>query len=115
MDVRAILVVGSPADSNSEQFAGCPLALLDVLGQSAALRLAQRLRSFGVDAVTVLFESGHRTSSPPSEGWLRSLEVEAGSLWRNCEEIFSNYAQDGAELVLVQRLGPSLDRKSGVE
>ena len=109
MDVRAILVVGSPADSNSEQFAGCPLALLDVLGQSAALRLAQQLRSFGVDAVTVLFESGHRTSSPASEGWLRSLEVEAGSLWRNCEEIFSNYAQDGAELVIVQRLGPYLE------
>jgi carbonic anhydrase/acetyltransferase-like protein (isoleucine patch superfamily) len=111
MDVRAILVVGSPADSNSEQFAACPLALLDVLGQSPALRLAERLRSFGVDAVTVLFESGHRSIPPKSSSrpWLRSLEVEPGSLWRNCEEIFSDYAQDGAEVVLVQRLGPYLE------
>lgn len=110
MDVRAILIVGSPADS-SEQFAGCPLAMLDVLGQSPVLRLATRLRSFGVDEVTILVESGHRCPLPkavPSQR-LRAMEVEAGSLWRNCEEVFSNYAQDGAELVLVQRLGPYLE------
>lgn len=112
MDVRAILVVGSPGDSASEQFAGCPVALLDVLGATPALRIAARLRSFGIDEVTVIFESGHKCPSPkpsPSERWLRSLGVEPGSLWRNCEEVFSNYAQNGAELVIVQRMGPYLE------
>lgn len=112
MDVRAILVVGSPADSASEQFAGCPLALLDVLGASPALRIAARLRTFGIDEVTVIYESGHKCPSPKpssSERWLRALETEAGTLWRSCEEVFSDYAQNGAELVIVQRMGPYLE------
>jgi hypothetical protein len=41
--------------------------------------------------------------------WLRMRAVEKGTLWDKCEEIFSAYAQDGAELVLVQRLGPYVE------
>src|SRR6516225_64814 len=53
MDVRAILLTGVPTESNNgsldrsanseEMFAGVPLALIPVLGQSVLHRLAARL------------------------------------------------------------------------
>src|SRR5690348_11884101 len=114
MDVRAIIIAGAGPDSTQERFGEHSLALLDVLGQPLALRSAQRLRRYQTDEVTLVAsrESSPmpRIRIPAVQTWFKTVEVAPeDDVWRICEQVFSEYAQNGAELVLVQRMGPYLE------
>jgi len=106
MDVRAILVVTPPEPPSGECFAEVPLALADIVGKSLVEHTCDRLRRFGVEEVAVVCEkrfhnSLHFFGGPPAH----RLMVERDSVWSTCQSIFSDFAQAGAEVVLVQRLG----------
>jgi NDP-sugar pyrophosphorylase family protein len=107
MDVRAILMVGA-ADGGSERVAGQPIATLDVLGRPLAYHQAEHLRSAGAEEICVLAASERPTGfyRAADQGkavhWIRSSEEE---LWRSCEHLFGEYAQSGAELLVVWRVG----------
>ncbi len=111
MDVKAILLVGGHA-ADAEQIAGTPIALLDVLGEPVLQRVMERLSRLGVTATTVVSEIedspalGVRNRLRPDIHWITS---GAGELWRAAEKQFNEYAQHGAELVLLVRVGPYLD------
>lgn len=116
MDVRAIVLLGIEVDSNDhpalvndspETFSGTPLAFLPVLGRSVLHHVADRLKSAGIDSISVL--NGTDPSLPLTEEARRSdfrwKDVPAAQLWRTAEEEFDELVQAGAEMVIVLRLG----------
>lgn len=105
MDVRAILVVAPPHGTSAERFAGVPLALLDIAGKNLVEHTAERLRRFGVEKIAVICDGRIEESlgSPEVDG--ASQFVKAENAWSACEPVFSDLAQNGAEVVLVLRLG----------
>lgn len=110
MDVRAIIIVAPPAEGPAEQFAGIPIALLDVLGKPMVQHVAERLRRQGVDEVAIIAATSGgdalaaaRTLSLAGLAW---HVTEPGEEWRAAEQVFSEFAQNGAEVVLALRLGP---------
>ena len=114
MDVRAIVLLGLAGEGNdratpvldsSENFAGTPLAVLPVLGQPVLHRVVDRLKCAGVDSVSVLSAARAPLVDdcyPPGIKWQNVADTQ---LWRASEEEFDHLAHDGAELVLVVRLG----------
>ena len=106
MDVRAILVVTPETPEQDECFAGVPLATLDIVGKSLIEHVSQRLRRFGVEEIAVIYEQRPANAldgaSPDSRRWLM---VERENLWSTCQSVFNDFAQSGAEVVLVERLG----------
>ncbi|ABF43610.1 Putative mannose-1-phosphate guanyltransferase [Candidatus Koribacter versatilis Ellin345] len=110
MDVRAILVVGNTAPANTkaprtESFAGLPLALYDVLGKSVLARTVQRLQHFGITQFTTVCDekTGGALDARVKQEW--NVVVEDHGLWRSAESVFNDFVQQGAELVLVLRIG----------
>lgn len=117
MEVAAIIVVSPRVEqmesaandtcgkAAAETFAQVPLALLDVVGKSVVQHTADRLRRAGVEAITTLTEE----ASVPDRGDQsepQAREWHTGKAWRALEEAFSAYASEGAESVLLLRLGP---------
>jgi hypothetical protein len=110
MDVRAILLLTGPRNANGHaaEFLGdVPISLLPVLGKPVLHHVIDRLRGFSVDAVTVVSDVSSspfaRDAARPGLKWISATGEE---LWRAAENVFSDYAQSGAELVLLLRLGP---------
>jgi NDP-sugar pyrophosphorylase family protein len=112
MDVKAILLVGG-ASAGAEQFAGHPIAALDVLGRPLIERIAERMTRSGIDAVSVVCESEACQSlverAVRRDAKLRLHELTSEGIWRACEQIFCDYAEAGAEIILVQRIGAYLE------
>lgn len=112
MDVKAILLLGTQTadlEGTSALSASAPLASVDVLGRSVALRIADRLIGCGVSTVYVVGQVERlktATAAPPE---MQLVPVGDGGLWRECENVFGQAAQDGGEIVLVQRVGPYLE------
>jgi NDP-sugar pyrophosphorylase family protein len=111
MDVKAILLVGGhPKDS--ERIAGVPIAMLDVLGEPVLQRVLDRISRLGVTSTTVISETedtpalGVRNRLRPDINWVCTTSED---LWRSAEHHFNEFAQKGAELVLIARLGAFLD------
>ena len=116
MDVRAIVLVGPSAapQAAQEQLAGVPIVLLDVLGRPLLHRVIERLRR-SVDEIAVIVESGEGdaeqfarliTSTAALPGVKATVMPTGGELWRSAEQAFSDFAQDGADVVIAVRLGP---------
>jgi NDP-sugar pyrophosphorylase family protein len=111
MDVKAILLVGGHPQ-NSENIAGVPVAMLDVLGEPVLQRVIDRISRLGITATTVISETPDSPALAvcnrmrPDIHWVNTTREE---IWRAAEHQFSDFAQKGAELVLVARLGPFLD------
>ncbi len=108
MDVRAVILVGGAHSEDSEQLAGIPIGLLDVLGEPILQRVINRLDHFGVSGIAVVSHvpasaaSLARGSIRPGIRWTDAVN---GNFWRSAEASFNDMAQAGAELVLVIRLG----------
>jgi len=111
MDVKAILLVGGHPN-NSERIAGVPIALLDVLGEPVLQRVLDRISRLGITSTTVVSETednaslGVRNRLRPDINWVCTTSED---IWRAAEHQFNDYAQKGAELVLIARLGAFLD------
>lgn len=112
MDVKAILLIGSQTadlDGTSALSAGVPLATVDVLGRSPVLRIADRLIRYGVSTVHVVGPVDRLRNAAAIPPELQFAPVGDSGMWRECENVFGAATQDGAEVVLVQRLGPYLE------
>jgi NDP-sugar pyrophosphorylase family protein len=105
MDVRAILMIAPPEAPTEERFAGMPLALLDIAGKSLLEHVTGRLRRFGIEDIAVVCDSSFDHSACSPQQPVRRHMVDRENLWSTCEAVFNDFAQAGAEMVLVQRLG----------
>ena len=109
MDVKAIVVVGPHSDASpeslSEQITGTPYALADVLGKPLVFRVIDRLKDYGIESVAVVADA-------PTEQWPigtavngRWIHAANEQLWDSVEQAFNDFVEDGAEVVLLVRLG----------
>jgi carbonic anhydrase/acetyltransferase-like protein (isoleucine patch superfamily) len=120
VDVKAILLVGSPRagiqDAGTapeflapESLAQVPLATFDVLGRSPVLRIADHLLAGGVSSVAILNDGDCRY--PPNfrqdaaRSGIRVTSAERAAFWRECEAMFQEATDAGAEQVIVWRVG----------
>ncbi len=109
MDVKALLLLGGTGqETELESFGGLPLAMIDVLGESVVQRVINRVQKMGVTSVSVISEAPLdamptlRTALRPDVKWKQATGSE---FWRAGEQQFSDFAHEGAELVLIIRLG----------
>lgn len=112
MDVKAILIVAPPAEdkqgSGAELVGGMPLAFADVLGKPMLYRIADRLVNNGIQSIAVVSESAANswpTATPGDSPHLQWMQEDAANLWRTAEHAFTDFAQAGADAVLVWRVG----------
>ena len=108
MDVRAVILVGGAREERTEQLGGVPIGLLDVLGVPILQRVLDRLEKFGISGAAVVTEIP-ASSVPLAHGSIRPgmqwTDAQGAQFWRAAENAFNEFAQAGAELVLVVRLG----------
>lgn len=104
MDIRGLVLVNS--EGLNGEFSGLPPALMDVAGKSALQRITERLEQFGAAEVKAVIEGpvtfasrGNGTTAP------KSITTSRERFWRVAENAFNELVQDGAELVLLFRLG----------
>ena len=110
MDVRAIAVIGAQNDAIAEHgsnqlLSSIPYALADVLGKPLVFRAIERLKEFDVQQVAVVTDAPTDLWPVGTAGngtWICSTGEQ---LWKHAEHVFSDFAQNGAELVIVIRLG----------
>lgn len=112
MDIRAILLIGGSAaqdGSPAERFGNIPLACLDVLGMSVEERIVQRLAHSGISVDAVIDDSSEESKfflrCRSLRSGVRRLHVEGEQLWQSAEDEFQRCAEDGAELIVLLRLG----------
>jgi len=109
MDVRAIVVVGAPLDgsitASAAQFNSHPYALADVLGKPLVFRVIDRLKQHDITQITVVTDAASDTwpvGTAVNGTWVSTTNE---LLWNSVEKAFTDYVQDGAEHVLLFRLG----------
>jgi hypothetical protein len=113
MDLKAIILVGGAGAAaqaqQAETIAEVPLAYLDVLGATVLERVVQRLRQLGLSTIALIGETGPNASSHAERAALRSgltlTEAKRQELWSAAEDACERFRQDGADFVLVVRLG----------
>jgi len=116
MDIRAILLVGGVTAEGAgvcEKIGGVPIAYLDALGQPVVDRVLCPLRHFGVPTITLISEPATETASLDGfarpDRQLRHVVAPGNELWEAAEETFQQYADEGADLVIVLRVGPYVE------
>lgn len=112
MDLRAIVLVAGMAgeDAPGERIAGVPIAYLDALGLPVLQRVLRRLRQFGICTATVISDVPDVTTPfsrrAQADPRVRHIATDGDELWDQAEEVFQQYAAEGADLVVALRLGP---------
>jgi hypothetical protein len=108
MDIRGLLLVnsGNLREEDSAFLVSGPLGLLDIAGKSPLERMAERLLAYGITPVTAIVEGGTPAlSSSSTASGLNCITATRERFWRAAENAFNDMAQDGAELVVLVRLG----------
>jgi NDP-sugar pyrophosphorylase family protein len=109
MDVRAIVLLGPSSANAPETLGGVPIALLDVLGQPVLHRITERLCRAGIRTVRIIGDAGPQAARFVRRAQRHHYQWESASsdsLWRAAQRAFSDFAQAGADLVLILRAGP---------
>jgi len=116
MDIRAILLIGgldAEEKRGTERFGSIPLACLDVLGVSVEERVMRRLQHFGVSLCSLVCdaprEADRFTQCAALDSKMQHLHETGEQFWQTGEETFHRCAEDGAELVIVHRIGPYVE------
>lgn len=108
MDIRGLVLINGGVSNGAGEFpwSAGPLALVEVAGRSPLERIAGRLQRCGVSQTTVVLEApvAPQAADNGTEGLRYSL-TSRQRFWRAAESAFNEMAQEGAELVLVLRLG----------
>ena len=109
MDIRGLLLVnsGNTGEMDLPFLASGPLGVLEVAGKTPLERMAERLQQFGIlpaAAVveTTAFPAGPGISFPSAVNY---VATSRDRFWRAAENAFNDMAQNGAELVVLVRLG----------
>jgi len=106
MDVRAIILVGGADSPSHEEWADNPMALLDVLGAPTLIHTIERLRAHAVPTAAVIGRLGTlSTSARRSLAGMSLTDSTDTELWREAENAFTRQVQDGAEFIVLVRLG----------
>jgi hypothetical protein len=109
MDIRGLLLVnsGNTGEKDLSFPASGPLGVLEIAGKTPLERMAERMQQFGIVPVAAVVETAafpaHPGISFPSG--LNYVAASPDRFWRAAENAFNEMAQNGAELVVLVRLG----------
>ena len=116
MDIRAILLIGgleAAGSTGTERFGDVPLACLDVLGMTVEERMVRRLRHFGISLCSVVCDAPRAadpfTDCAALDSRMQHLHETGEQFWQTAEQTFHRCVEDGAELILVHRIGPYVE------
>lgn len=103
MDVKAIFLLGGNSEGEHKgRIADVPIAMLDLFGEPILQHTVSRLEKLGVTSTAIISDvpantvPGLRNNLRPDVAWIDATEV-----WKACEQQFSDFAQQGAEVILV--------------
>jgi NDP-sugar pyrophosphorylase family protein len=111
VDVKVILLTGNLGESDCEGFAEVPFTLLEALGRPVLEYTVERLRRAGLASADMCVLGNLR---PAAAAYSRRVVTRLGLGWTNytgaslvraAEGQFSEYAQAGAEVILVIQAG----------
>jgi len=111
VDVTVILLTGNLGESDCEGFAEVPFTLLEALGRPVLEYTVERLRRAGLASADMCVLGNLR---PAAAAYSRRVVTKLGLSWTNytgaslvraAEGQFSEYAQAGAEVILVIQAG----------
>jgi hypothetical protein len=107
MDVRGLILVNQSSTKQAEEFPWpAHPALVEVAGKTPLRRVAERLQKHGILPTHAVIEApagaslAFDTAQPP-----HCVVAGPQRFWRAAENAFNELAQDGAELVVVVRMG----------
>jgi len=105
MDIRGLVLINATSEAAAAPVALSPLppALLEVAGKSPLQRTMERLRQFGIEQVTSVIEAEDAQILEVKNS--SSIFASRDRFWRAAENAFNDIIQDGAELVILVRLG----------
>jgi len=113
MDLKALILIGPPASGEAPAgtIAGVPMAYLDVLGATVLERVVQRLKAAGISEVALISCVGRDAHAERAtfNARLNLVDVDGQEFWNKAEETFERFREEGADLVLVSRLGPYVE------
>jgi hypothetical protein len=108
MDIRGLLLVNSESTGEVDQTPAAPLmGVVDVVGKTPLQRMAERLQQYGISQISAVVETapspGVRNYGLPAD--VACVSASPDRFWRTAESAFNDMAQNGAELVVLIRLG----------
>jgi NDP-sugar pyrophosphorylase family protein len=117
MELKALILVGSPESAGvapqSESIAGVPFACLDVLGATVLERIAQRLKSAGISQIALISAASAdariHIERAIHKAHLDTVSATGDDFWEASEQAFDQFRQNGADLVLLLKLGPYVE------
>jgi len=108
MDFRGLILVNQNHEAEEDRPIAASAALVEIAGKTAVDRIAERLRQHGVESTTVVLdgpvvpEVRNRSSILDSPNCINSTRER---FWRAAEGAFNELIQDGADVVILVRLG----------
>src|SRR5262245_33501589 len=109
MDIRGLLLVnsGNTREEDSPFLASGPLGMVQVAGKTALERMTERLQQFGIWPVAAVAETPRPQTAAENAAaaGLNGSGATPDRFWRAAENAFNDMAQNGAELVVLVRLG----------
>ncbi len=108
MDIRGLLLVNSESIGDGDQSPAAALTgIVDVVGKTPLQRMVERLQQYGISSISAVVQSALSSSvrdyGLPAD--VACVRVASDRFWRTAESEFNDMAQNGAELVVLIRLG----------
>src|SRR5205807_2545761 len=105
MDIRGLILVNTGTAEEQLPLSSLPLALLDVVGKTSLQRMEECLRQYGIEQAQVVVEAESHIQPRLVHASALELAATRETFWRAAENAFNQMAQDGAELVMLIKLG----------
>lgn len=105
MELNAVIVLGTSEAAQDEYWSGHLIPTFEILGKPVVDHVIDRLQRFGVDAITVITPEETRKRRKG----VSQVTAAPDQVWRSAETVFNLYAQLGAEVVVVLRMGAYLE------
>lgn len=109
MDIRGLLLVNSrnTREGDLSFLASGPLGVVEVAGKTPLERMTERLQQFGILPAAAVVETAAFSARPniSTAPGLNYIAAQPDRFWRAAESAFNEMVQNGAELVVLVRLG----------
>jgi carbonic anhydrase/acetyltransferase-like protein (isoleucine patch superfamily) len=107
MDIRGLILIDNDQAREDHELFSTPAGLVDVAGKNAMIRTAERLQQAGIRPITSVVASEVpatrvREISVPD---LKQTTAAPERFWRAAESAFNELVQEGAELVILIKIG----------
>jgi NDP-sugar pyrophosphorylase family protein len=111
MDIRGLILIDNDRTREDYELFSTPAGLVDVAGKSAMVRTAERLQRAGISPITAVTAAEAAGSRAREDAQIpfKLTTVPEERFWRAAENAFNDLVQEGAELVILIKIGPYVE------